>query len=826
MLRSKRSRLTALAVVLLLLLAGGLVALLHGGKEKPSAKDLLSGPVDVVGCAHPETVQVAVRTLAQSKRGPLRTGAGPVRPSPTRATPSATPSPTPSLTPSPTPSATSSPTASPTPTPYPTRTVPTRTPPPTVFPVPSSTNGFVAQGAAAPKTVPTAIVSNGRFHLTGLVPGTLYQLGAKVPGCAGAKVVVPHLGLFVAGKSQAPPLAVVKPPAVTAVGTKITYDAGPGVTKAGWTLSVGGTPQTCTTPKDVVASGDLGSGKGTFTVDPRPLGTKASGFTGSLHLTVTPKGGACAPSRDTAVPLIVEGLPQDGITQLQVYDAPELQTGGYGHCDVCEPGLYDPLLWKGSSAFDWDDSREDTRPFHWSSTAAGTTDGRWELSSSVLPYACAPSGVLASGSTGFKEGPLSDQSFSDPPNFTVDFSGRGLDHDTTYYLRVVPVNDKGACTGLPSPSIQLTYKKRPPNPSLPVPNPAPEFAHVTASVTSFQKLTGASDTPPYCFVALKDHDVSSDPFQITADVVGFVTVGPGGHVGKDQQVCYAPTDSGGSFWDDLTDVVDFVLDVVSYPSKVYELYQQIIPSILGELIPGCGDSCKGYLLLAEKAGLAAVGLPPSLPDASKLVNNGEDYLVQQASEATGVPETAVRAAYDKGKAAMVDQLAAVSSNQTGLTCDWCAFDNGVRAPSAQVVVTRPAGDDASLPLPHRVCLGNPLAVLTSKAPDYLADPLYRGSCADLPKAFPPGSTLSLPMSLSPNLDQIHQKVVNDWYASKSALGGGEDQLNRITFQTWLGQQQHTPLLSLTASVYGSYDAGPSFGTRDATVATTTWFFPE
>ena len=59
----------------------------------------------------------------------------------------------------------------------------------------------------------------------------------------------------------------------------------------------------------------------------------------------------------------------------------------------------------------------------------------------------------------------------------------------------------------------------------------------------------------------------------------------------------------------------------------------IIPNILAEIILGCDDPRRGVLLTVEKA--------------------------------TGLPPEAIKAAYDKGKQAMMAQLAAASSTRPG-----------------------------------------------------------------------------------------------------------------------------------------------------------------
>jgi len=812
--QSRKGRLLVLVVVLLLLVGGGTTLALRGGGGATKT-DLLAGPVTVVGCAKAETVEVAARTLARSTRKPP----GPVL----TAHPSATPRPTRSATPSPTPSPSAVATRTLLPTPTPTSgPTATRTRPPD--PTPSSTfSGKPIYGQAVVVT-PLAVratVSKGRFHLSGLAAGTVYQLGARVPSCPGAKVVVPNGGFFVAGRTQAPAIAVVAPPQLTRTPKGYTWAGGPGTHGASFTLSVGAGPTTCSAPRGVLAEGTLDGAGGPLSVDPakvrKAIAKAGTPFTGSLHLRVVRKGGPCVPSADLPVPVFEVGLPQDGETQLEVYDHPKLATELGGHCDVCSGWPYDPQYWKTSSAFDWAEPSQSTRPFHWASSAPATTDGEWQLSTAPLPSTCHPAGLLMHGSTGYAPGPLLSDSTGAPPLFTIDFGAMALDKATTYYLRVVPVNEQGACTGPASPTVSLSYKEKPadlsgcPPTCLPVPAKPPAQASLSALITTYQPLTGPSANPPYCFQALVDHTVSSNILDFASDVVGFMTVGSGNAVHAGQQVCFTPSSNDdSSFWDDLTSVADFVLDVVSFPAKVYDLYEQIIPNILAEIIPGCDDTCRGYLLTAEKAGLAAVGLPPSLPDASRLVNDSEGYLVGQAAEATGIPEPVVKAAYEQGKQKMIGALAATSSNQTGLSCDWCAFDNGVRAPGATLLITRPASDDPSLPLPERVCLGNSASAVDGSNPAYVASPLYYGSCAPMPKSFPPGSSLVLPMSLTCNVDQLKQYEVNEFSKSKSQLGGSDAQLDRLAFQDWLGQQNHTPSVTLRVVTESHYDAGPSF----------------
>ena len=711
---------------------------------------------------------------------------------------------------------------------------------------------------ALPAALPVlARVAQGRFHLSGLTKGTVYQLGAKVAGCPTGRVVTAGGGLFVAGVTPVSAVAVVAPPTLKAgrTGKDYTWSGGADSAGATWQLSVGGGPADCHDPAGVLATGKLGGGAGSFVVDPGSAArtsvtavkslkaVRVAGQTlpyrGALHLRVVPQaapGKPCAASTGIDLPVLFPGLPQDGETQLEVYDHQHLATELYGGCDVCQSGPYDPNLWSASSAVAWDVPALATRPFHWSSTAPGTVQGRWELSAAPLPSFCQPGGVLASGLTGFAPGPLAKDSTTSPPLFTVDFgplaAAGTLHNDTAYSLRVVPLGADGTCSGPASPSVTLTYLAPstaapgcPPEGCIKPPNPPPPMAHISTQVTAFQPLTRPGGTPPYCFQALVDHTVGTQPGAMVTDLVGVVTVGFGGHIGSGQEVCYSPPTGGDdSFWGQLTSVVNTIVDILSFPAKVYDLYTAIIPNILAEIIPGCNDTCRGVLLTVEKAALTAIGLPPSLPDASRLVNDGENYFVEQAGEATGLPPEAIKVAYEKGKQAMIAQLSAASSAQTGLTCDWCAFDNGARAPGVTVQIARPADDDPALPSPKAICVANTASPVTPPGKYYIASPLYSGGCAAMPAAFPPGSVLSLPIGLSANTTAMRQADMNADAASQSQFTHSESEYDELALQTWLGQQENTHTLAFTSSTQTPYDAGGGYGPHTAAAGLSTSTF--
>jgi hypothetical protein len=125
------------------------------------------------------------------------------------------------------------------------------------------------------------------------------------------------------------------------------------------------------------------------------------------------------------------------------------------------------------------------------------------------------------------------------------------------------------------------------------------------------------------------------------------------------------SDDGGvlsDFADAIGGFVDALGSFVSWVANVYNTAKSsLLSAVIGFLqsTVGCGGACQGLVTAALDAGLAAVGLPPSLPDYDQLLSMGADYLVCTIAANAGIPEEAARAGVD----AMVEQ--ARSSTQAG-----------------------------------------------------------------------------------------------------------------------------------------------------------------
>jgi hypothetical protein len=127
-------------------------------------------------------------------------------------------------------------------------------------------------------------------------------------------------------------------------------------------------------------------------------------------------------------------------------------------------------------------------------------------------------------------------------------------------------------------------------------------------------------------------------------------------------------DDGGNIVDDFVDAVggflDMMGDFVDWVSKTYSDLKNKVASTIASAIPGCSTSpaCQGAVQMGLNAGLAALGMPPDLPDFEQLQAMGEGYLVdaiaQQVAAKTGVPfadeaaKAAIKEFIAQGKEAM------------------------------------------------------------------------------------------------------------------------------------------------------------------------------
>jgi hypothetical protein len=105
--------------------------------------------------------------------------------------------------------------------------------------------------------------------------------------------------------------------------------------------------------------------------------------------------------------------------------------------------------------------------------------------------------------------------------------------------------------------------------------------------------------------------------------------------------------------DAFGDLGDALGDSVNWVSNAWDDVKAFAVDTVADRLPGCNDKCRMALAAGLEAGLAAMGVPPSIPNFDQLSQAGKGYLVQtlaeQASQSTGVPvpPEAVEAVVDR-----------------------------------------------------------------------------------------------------------------------------------------------------------------------------------
>ena len=228
------------------------------------------------------------------------------------------------------------------------------------------------------------------------------------------------------------------------------------------------------------------------------------------------------------------------------------------------------------------------------------------------------------------------------------------------FVRVVPLDAAGNDADLPSNFVELRFgAAEKPTPFDPNPKHWPVVSFV--SYRPVQAYTWDWQ----CWV-----EASTD---IKAPVFWNVGVDPGTKdqnlvlfkKGTTRNVC-GSDDS--NIVDDFVDAVGGFIEmmgkVVDWISKTYSNLKAEVASKLVSAIPGCStsDVCKGAVQMGLNAGMAALGMPPDLPDFEQLQAMGEGYLLdavaQQVAAKTGMDaagelaKQALKEYIDKGKEAM------------------------------------------------------------------------------------------------------------------------------------------------------------------------------
>jgi hypothetical protein len=245
-------------------------------------------------------------------------------------------------------------------------------------------------------------------------------------------------------------------------------------------------------------------------------------------------------------------------------------------------------------------------------------------------------------------------------NIVISSLPKTLPVSLSLFVRVVPLDAAGTDADLPSNTVELRFG---PAEKAPLFDPNPKHWPVVTLV-SYRPVQGYT-FDWQCWVEASKDVTAPDFFNAgvnpgTSD--GTVVLYP---KGARRNLCEK---DGGTVVDDFVDAVGGFIEMmgafVDWVSNTYSSLKSEVASTIVGAIPGCASTpgCAGAVQAGLNAGLAALGMPPDLPDFEQLQAMGEGYLLdavaQQVAAQTNVPfadeaaKAALKEFIEKGKESM------------------------------------------------------------------------------------------------------------------------------------------------------------------------------
>jgi hypothetical protein len=202
-----------------------------------------------------------------------------------------------------------------------------------------------------------------------------------------------------------------------------------------------------------------------------------------------------------------------------------------------------------------------------------------------------------------------------------------------YHIRIVLVDSANHCVGTPSEPVEILYGEITseqasdvnwvdPSKITPPPSNLPVLNHPDIKVSKYIPIQNQATDAMYHFVVTKDYEMP-----------GFGVL-----YHKGDKLDFTPHEDDKSW---LESIGDFFSDIFSFVEGavnwVAEAYEDIKKFAIDQVVNVLGEWARGPLTMGLEIGLAAMGLPPSIPDFDALTSMGKDYLIKAAADYAGLP---------------------------------------------------------------------------------------------------------------------------------------------------------------------------------------------
>lgn len=277
------------------------------------------------------------------------------------------------------------------------------------------------------------------------------------------------------------------------------------------------------------------------------------------------------------------------------------------------------------------------------------------------------------------------------------------------YVRVIPVDESDPAggprcdrerEGLPAWVVLVIAKAigAPP----PEPPAADELAVLSPVVYRGPVVYGYPNYNHLCMRSTKGHTLH---WALPTDflVINNTGYGHGDWFPAGQRFCWKTGGGGGGF-DPIGTLVEvaggllsplewLVNSVAGSWESLKKFAVNAVASGIEEIGIPCGGNCKSVLSAGLEIGLAAAGIPPTIPNFDQLKQQGLDYVAAQIASQTGLPDTVTQWAVDNGYKALAakftDEISVARGSSSGVpNVDWATWDNGIEPATLQFALQR------------------------------------------------------------------------------------------------------------------------------------------
>lgn len=355
-----------------------------------------------------------------------------------------------------------------------------------------------------------------------------------------------------------------------------------------------------------------------------------------------------------------------------------------------------------------------------------------------------------------------------------------LSGPTSFFVRALALDAQGNVIDYPALPVEVSWgPQKAGSVKFVAPPQPPPAVHPTITLVEYTPIHRPQN--PYKMMC-------------TQDLLGFK---------KGRVYDFTPRPDSGfeKFIDSWGGLFGFIVQVYSWVSESYNGLREglldVVAAAVSEINPELGKLARAAAAAALTTGMAALGIPPSLPSTDELASMGKDYLASTlADQVPGLPPEAARLAIDKLAGEMQKSYASGGGNKNVLFVP----DPADRyRPGILWLEATNRGSEPTTPMDIAVELGTFTPSISTVAAitgveykdGFRPMALFKSRSLPLP-SLAPGQTMRIPFAFEETYDELRD---------------GFDAVRRACWQD--GYCNHVQALSVTSTLPNPVKGGPA-----------------